>query len=124
MPSPKNKFAGLAAVTKPAADYVLPDERSAVQPAPEPPPVAIVPEAVAAPAATAPKERRAKPAPRAEGAAYVPPSRADKVAYNVHLTKQRRAAMKSYAALNGTTMDALMAEALDDLVKKRRIPGA
>ena len=47
----------------------------------------------------------------------VPPSRAGKVAINFWTTEARRGALKAYAATQGTTVDALMDEALENLFK-------
>jgi len=50
-----------------------------------------------------------------------PPSRVGKVAINHWTSEARRAALKSFAATHGTTVDALMDQALDNLFRARGI---
>jgi hypothetical protein len=86
-------------------------------------PVAIVEPAAAAVIVKEPRPRR-KARGRGEGGTpgyRVPPSREGRVPINTWTTETRRRAVKAYAASNGHTVDELMTEALDDLMKKRRI---
>jgi len=50
-----------------------------------------------------------------EAQAKLPPSRVGKVAINYWTSPERRAALKAYAATQGTSIDALMDEALANL---------
>lgn len=51
----------------------------------------------------------------------LPPSRAGKVPVNIWTTKEKRQALKVYAVTHETTLEELMNEGLDDLLRKHRI---
>lgn len=51
----------------------------------------------------------------------LPPSRAGKVPVNIWTSKEKRQALKVYAVTHETTLEELMNEGLDDLLKKHRI---
>lgn len=51
----------------------------------------------------------------------LPPSRAGKVPVNIWTSKAKRQALKVYAVTHETTLEELMNEGLDDLLKKHRI---
>lgn len=93
----------------PAPTEVVPRPQSSVEPAAP----------VVDPAAA--RRRVGKGAARAAAAQKLPPSRVGKVPINVWTTEEKRRALKVHAASEGTTVDELMTEGLDDLIKKRRI---
>lgn len=76
---------------------------------------------VAEPAPSAPTTARKQVKAEKTTKTAAPPSRVGKVAINVWTSEPKRRALKSFAVAEGLTLDELMTEALDDLMRKRRI---